>query len=141
VPEDRALVQIGTLSGNPVAAAAGLATMAIMKRPGAYEKLWSTGRALMDALGSIMKDAKIPCTIVGEAPMFDVVFTDGPVHDYRSYFRGNVDMARRFNQALLRQGILKSDSKYYISIAHDDRDVADTIAAWETAARELAGAR
>jgi glutamate-1-semialdehyde 2,1-aminomutase len=137
VPEDRALVQIGTLSGNPVASAAGLATMAIMKRAGAYERLWGTGRKLMDALGRILKDAKVPCTIVGEAPMFDVVFTEGPVYDYRSYFKGNADLARRFNQSLLRQGVLKSEGKYYISIAHDDRDVAHTIKAWETAAREL----
>ncbi len=137
VPEDEYLVQIGTLSGNPVAAAAGLATMDILKRPGAYEKLWGTGRTLMDALGRLLKDARIPHQIVGEAPMFDVVFTPDPVSDYRGYFKGNAQLAKQFNASLLRQGVLKSDSKYYISIAHDDRDVAHTIKAWETAVREL----
>ena len=137
VPEDRALVQIGTLSGNPVASAAGLATMGIMKRPGAYERLWGTGRRLMDALGRIMRGTGIAHTLVGEAPMFDIVFTDGPVNDYRAYFRGDAALSRRFNAALLANGVLKSDSKYYISVAHDDRDVAHTIAAWEAAAREL----
>ncbi|MEZ5850511.1 MAG: aminotransferase class III-fold pyridoxal phosphate-dependent enzyme [Hyphomicrobiaceae bacterium] len=139
VPEDEFTVQIGTLSGNPVASAAGLATMEILKRPGAYEKLWGTGRQLMDALGRILKGAGIPARIVGEAPMFDVVFTEEDVTDYRSYFRGDADMARRFNAALLRQGVLKSDGKYYISIAHDERDVAQTIAAWEAGVKELRG--
>ena len=47
VGDENFLVQIGTLSGNPVAAAAGLATMAILKRPGAYERIHATGRELM----------------------------------------------------------------------------------------------
>ncbi len=141
VPEDRALVQIGTLSGNPVAAAAGLATMAILKRPGAYEKLWGTGRTLMDALGGLLKDARIPHRIVGEPPMFDVVFTDSDVTDYRSYFKGDQAKSKVFNAALLAKGVLKSDSKYYISIAHDDRDVAQTVKAFEAGVKALRDAK
>ncbi len=137
VPEDRFLVQIGTLSGNPVAAAAGLATMAILKRPGAYEQLFATGRELMDALGRLIKGAGLKARIIGEPPMFDVVFTEAEVTDYRGYFKGDAEMARRFNASLLRSGILKSDSKYYISTAHDADDIKATIAAWETAVREL----
>ena len=137
VPEDAYLVQIGTLSGNPVAAAAGLATMAIMKRPGAYEKLWATGQTLKDTLGRMLKDAKIPARIVGEAPMWDVVFAAGEVKDYRGYLKGNTDMSKTFNATLLKHGILKSDSKYYISIAHDDADIAQTIKAWEAGIRHV----
>jgi glutamate-1-semialdehyde 2,1-aminomutase len=137
VPEDAFTVQIGTLSGNPVASAAGLATMAILKRPGAYEKLFATGNAMKDALRRILKDARIPAQIVGEAPMWDACFTDTEVTDYRSWFRGNQDIMRAFNAALLERGILKGDSKYYVSIAHDDKDLAHTIAAWEGAVREL----
>ena len=137
VPEDAHLVQIGTLSGNPVAAAAGLATMAIMKRPGAYEKLWATGSRLKDTLGRMLKDARLPARIIGEAPMWDVVFTTGEVTDYRGYFKGNADMARQFNAVLLKHGVLKGDSKYYISIAHDDADIALTIKAWEAGIKEL----
>ncbi len=141
VPEDEFAVQIGTLSGNPVASAAGLATMAILKRPGAYEQLFATGNTLMDALGRIMKEARIPAQIIGEAPMFDVCFTDSEVSDYRGWFRGNQEISRHFNASLLAQGILKSDSKYYISLAHDDKDVAHTIASWEVAARAIKDAK
>ena len=137
VGEDAFLMQIGTLSGNPVAAAAGLATMAILKRPGAYETLWGTGSKLKDTLGRMLKDAKLPARIVGEAPMWDVVFTSGEVHDYRGYIKGNPDMARQFNAVLFKHGILKSDSKYYISIAHDEADIAHTIRAWEAGIKEL----
>jgi glutamate-1-semialdehyde 2,1-aminomutase len=137
VPEDRALVQIGTLSGNPVAAAAGLATMAILKRPGAYERLFKTGNTLKDALGRILKDARLPAQAIGEAPMFDAVFTDQPIQDYRGFFKGDQAMAKAFNTVLLGEGILKSESKCYISLAHTDDDVRRTIAAWEKAAKSL----
>ena len=137
VPEGDFALQIGTLSGNPVAAAAGLATMAIMKRPGAYEKLWATGTTLKDTLGRMLKDARLPARIVGEAPMWDVVFTSGEVKDYRGYIKGNADMARQFNAVLLKNGVLKSESKYYISIALDDADIAQTIKAWDAGIKEL----
>ena len=137
VTENEFLMQIGTLSGNPVAAAAGLATMAILKRPGAYEKLWATGAKLKDTLGRMLKDAKLPARIVGEAPMFDVVFTSGEVKDYRGYLKGNADMARQFNAVLLKNGVLKSENKYYISIAHENAEIAQTIKAWEAGIKEL----
>ena len=137
VGENAFLLQIGTLSGNPVAAAAGLATMAILKRPGAYEKLWSIGGQLKDTLGRMLKEARMPARIVGEAPMFDVVFTTSEVHDYRGYLKGNAEMSRRFNATLLKHGVLKSESKYYISIAHDDADIAQTIKAWDAGISEL----
>lgn len=137
VPEDEFTVQIGTLSGNPVASAAGLATMAILKRPGAYEKLFATGNELKDALGRILRGAGIEAQIVGEAPMFDACFTGGEVTDYRGWFRGDQSLSRRFNAALLKRGVLKSESKYYVGLCHDAKDVAHTIAAWEAAAKEL----
>lgn len=137
VPEDRALVQIGTLSGNPVASVAGLKTMEILSRPGAYDRIWTTGRTLMDALGRILKDAGLKAQVVGEGPMFDAVFTDGPVKDYRGYFKGDMDLARRFNTVMLAEGILKSEGKTYISLAHTDADVTRTISAYEKAAKAL----
>ena len=114
-------------------------TLDILKRPGAYETLWRTGRKLMDTLQRMLKEARIPAQIIGEAPMFDVVFSTDPISDYRGYFKGNTEMARRFNATLLKHGVLKSDLKYHISIAHNDEDVATTIKAWEAAIAELRG--
>src|SRR6266478_4715916 len=126
VGDENFLVQIGTLSGNPVAAAAGLATMAILKRPGAYERIHGTGRELMGALGDLLKRAGIAAQISGEPPLFDVVFTDEPIRDYRSTLTGDAVMARRFNALLRERGILKGEQKYYISLAHTDDDIKDT---------------
>src|SRR5437868_2430379 len=137
VGDENFLVQIGTLSGNPVAAAAGLATMAILKRPGAYERIHATGKELMAALGRLLREAGIPAQITGEPPLFDVVFTDQPIRDYRSTLTGDPELMRRFNALLRERGILKGESKYYISLAHTDDDIAFTIDAWKSAIRKL----
>jgi glutamate-1-semialdehyde 2,1-aminomutase len=133
------LVQIGTLSGNPVAAAAGLKTLEILRRPGAYERIHATGSRLMAALEGLLKEAGIPAQVSGEPPLFDVVFSPEPVRDYRSTLAGDAQMMRRFNALLRERGILKGDSKYYISLAHTDDDIAFTIAAWQSAIAALVG--
>jgi glutamate-1-semialdehyde 2,1-aminomutase len=137
VGDENFLVQIGTLSGNPVAAAAGLATMAILKRPGAYERIHATGRELMGALGDLLKRAGIAAQVTGEPPLFDVVLTDEPIRDYRSTLSGDTELMRRFNGLLRERGILKGESKYYISLAHTDQDIKDTIGIWKDAIAEL----
>ena len=137
VGEDRFLTQIGTLSGNPVAAAAGLATLEVLREPGAYERIFATGRQLMAALADALARNAIPGQIVGEPPMFDVVFADGPMRDYRDVQRGDKAVAKRFNALLRERGILKSESKHYVSLAHDEADIAQTVAAYDWAAARL----
>jgi glutamate-1-semialdehyde 2,1-aminomutase len=138
VGDDNFVVQIGTLSGNPVAAAAGLKTLEILRRPGAYEQIHATGRELMAALGDLLKGAGIAAQISGEPPLFDVVFSREPVRDYRGTLAGDAGLLRRFNALLRERGILKGESKYYISLAHTPEDVRFTIAAWKDAIAELA---
>lgn len=133
VGADRFLMQIGTLSGNPVAAAAGLATLAILRRPGAYEQVFATGRALMAGMGDILRRSGLPAQLSGEPPLFDVVFTDTPPHDYRGVLRADAERARRINRRLRAAGVLKGESKYYVSLAHDAADVAHVLAAFASA--------
>jgi len=131
------LFQIGTLSGNPVAAIAGLASLEVLKRPGAYEQVFKTGRTLMDALREILTKAGIKATVVGEPPLFDVVFTDKPVKDYRDTLKGDKTLLGRFNKLLRERGIMKGESKYYVSLAHTQADIDHTIQAWSDAAAAL----
>jgi glutamate-1-semialdehyde 2,1-aminomutase len=140
VGEGAFMMQIGTLSGNPIAAAAGLKTLEILKRPGAYERIFKTGRALMDGYSEILARARVKARVVGDAPMFDVVFTDRPVTDYRSAL-GDEALMKRCNALLRQRGILKGESKYYISLAHTDADVAFTLEAFSSALAELTSAR
>ncbi|MDJ0388815.1 aminotransferase class III-fold pyridoxal phosphate-dependent enzyme [Roseomonas sp. E05] len=133
--------QIGTLSGNPVAAAAGLATLRILKRPGAYERIFANGRAVWAALERSLKEAGLPALILGEPVMFDAVFTHrASITDYRGGLDMDRDLTRRFNERARANGVFKSDGKIYISLAHDGRDLADTAAAFAAAARETAEA-
>ena len=132
--------QIGTLSGNPIAAVAGLASLKILKRPGAYEQIFATGRAVWDGLDRALKKAEIPALICGLPVMFDALFTARPaVTDYRGTIEVDKAMSRRFNALLRERGVFKSDNKIYISLAHDARDVADTVAAFASAAEAAAG--
>ena len=133
VGDERFLPQVGTLSGNPVASVAGLATLAVLKRPGTYEKVFATGRKLMDGLASLLRDAGLPAQVIGEPPLFDVFFATGDLHDYRATLRADAEMMRRFNRRMREHGVLKGDSKMYISLAHDDADVAQVLDAFTQA--------
>ncbi|MBS0517828.1 MAG: aminotransferase class III-fold pyridoxal phosphate-dependent enzyme [Proteobacteria bacterium] len=137
VAEEDFLFQVGTLSGNPVAAVAGLATLQVLKRPGTYEKVFATGRTLSATLDELLKKAGIKAQIVGEPPLFDVLFTDQPVKDYRDTLKGDKVLAGRFNQLLRAKGILKGESKYYVSLAHTQADIDHTIGAWAESIAEL----
>ena len=140
VGEDDFMMQVGTLSGNPIAAVAGLKTLEILKRPGAYDRIFANGRALMDGYGSILQDAGVQARVSGDAPMFDIVFTDREVTDYRSSL-GDQDAMKRCNGLLRERGILKGESKYYVSLAHTDEDIRFTLDAFASSIAALARMR
>src|SRR5471030_2371334 len=131
------LFQIGTLSGNPVASIAGLATLDVLKRPGAYEQVFKTGRTLMAALSDMLKNAGIKAQVIGEPPLFDIIFTDHPIKDYRDTLKADKAVLGRFNKLLRERGIMKGESKYYVSLAHTQADIDQTIEAWAGAIKEL----
>ncbi|HEY1931543.1 MAG TPA: aminotransferase class III-fold pyridoxal phosphate-dependent enzyme [Acetobacteraceae bacterium] len=139
VGDERFLPQVGTLSGNPVASVAGLTTLAVLKRPGTYENVFATGRKLMDALAMLLRDTGLPAQVIGEPPLFDVFFATGDLHDYRATQRADAEMMRRFNRRMREHGVLKGDSKMYISLAHDAADVAQVLDAFTHAIHAEAG--
>jgi glutamate-1-semialdehyde 2,1-aminomutase len=137
VGDDGFLMQVGTLSGNPVAAVAGLATLEVLQRPGAYEQVFATGRTLMEGIGGMLRKAGLPAQVIGEPPLFDVVFTAEAVRDYRSTLRADAALQKHFNTQLRAAGILKGDSKYYIALAHDAADIEQTLQAFAGAVAAL----
>ena len=130
---DDVLPQIGTLSGNPVASAAGLATLEVLRRPGTYETAFATGRQLMDGLAAMIDAAGLPAQVIGMPVLFDAIFATGDIVDYRATLRQDMDAMRRFNRSLRAAGVLKGDSKFYISTAHTEADVEDALAAFQAA--------
>lgn len=135
VGDDGFMPQVGTLSGNPVAACAGLATLQVLKQPGTYEKVFATGRALMDGFNKIHAETGLKGMAVGEPPMFDVAYAASVPRDYRAILRADDAMQKRINQRLRAAGVLRSDSKYYVSLAHDATDIEHTLNAYRAAAK------
>lgn len=132
------LMQLGTLSGNPVAAAAGLKTMEILRRPGQYEKLIATGERLMAMFADHLGAAGHVHEIVGHPTLFDVVFADNPVRDYRDTLTADRAKNARFNVLLREQGLFKSPGKTYPCLALTEDDLVRTENAVAESARKLA---
>ncbi|MEM7630986.1 MAG: aminotransferase class III-fold pyridoxal phosphate-dependent enzyme [Pseudomonadota bacterium] len=123
------LMQLGTLSGNPVAAAAGLKTMEVLRRSGAYDQLRRHGQRLMDMQSMALTAAGIPHRVVGDPTLFDIVFTDREVRNYRDTQAADHAMNARYNAALRSHGIFKSPTKLYPSLALTEADFDRTEAA------------
>ena len=136
--EDGFLPQIGTLSGNPIAATAGLATLGVLREDDAYGRLFDNGRQLMDGLANAMRDAGVEAQICGEPCLFDIVFTSQPIVDYWSWESGDKARTAHFNAVLRERGVIKGTSKFYVSVAHTQDDIDHTIGAFEAAAAEIA---
>ena len=137
--EDGFLPQIGTLSGNPIAATAGLATLEVLREGDAYARLFDNGRQLMDGLANAMRNAGVEVRICGEPCLFDVVFTEQPIVDYWSVENGDKAKVTRFDEVLLEHGVIRGSSKFYVSVAHTRDDIDHTIRAFEAAATAIAG--
>src|SRR5205809_225840 len=127
------VAQVGTLNGNPVAAVAGLATLAELRKPGAYARLHRTGRTLRDGLADIVRKSSLAAQVIGETTVFDVVFTDRPITDYRATLTADGARLRPFHAECPRRGVVKGVSKIYVTLAHGDDDVARTLTAFAEA--------
>ena len=130
--------QLGTLSGNPVASVAGLKTLEILERPGAFDTLAGHGTRLMEAAADALEREGIAHRIVGDPVLFDIVFTDRPVVNYRDTKAGDAAKAKVFNDSLRESGILKPASKMYVHLALTEEDLEQTIDAFGKAARAVA---
>ena len=137
VGEERWLLQRGTLSGNPVASAAGLKTMEILRRSMQYERLRGLGQTIQESISGHLNRNEISHRIVGHPTLFDVAFTGRRVRDYRDWLSIDARKSTRFNEVLRANGILKSPGKLYICLALTDEDVSQTDAAIAEAAKAI----
>ena len=129
--------QVGTLSGNPLASVAGLKTMEILRREGSYEKIRQNGTRIMKSLSDSLKRNNIDFQIVGDPTLFDVLFTDQYVLNYRDTKKNNANMAKEFNRVLRDCGILKADAKLYTHLAITEEDLQLTDRAFNKASDAL----
>jgi glutamate-1-semialdehyde 2,1-aminomutase len=118
--------QAGTLSGNPLAMAAGLKAMEILARPGTYERLEHLGKCLGDGLLAAAKAAKIPACVNRVGSMLTLFFCEGPVTDYASAKRADTARFGTFFRKLRDRGVFLPPSQFeamFVSLAHTDEDI------------------
>jgi glutamate-1-semialdehyde 2,1-aminomutase len=133
IAPDGPVYQAGTLSGNPVAMAAGLATLEHIEAPGFYEALNQSTRRLIDGLAAAAEEAGVPISTEVEGGMFGFVFTDGgPVRSFAQVAAADIDRFKRFFHGMLDEGIYLAPSAFeagFVSAAHSDDDIDATVAA------------
>lgn len=132
--------QAGTLSGNPLAMTAGLATLRVLSRPATYERLERSGAALEAGLLEGAREAGVPvfCQRVGS--LLTLFFREGPVRCWDDAARSDTGRYARFFHALLERGIYFPPSQFeacFLSLAHGDAELEQTIAAARAAFRVL----
>jgi glutamate-1-semialdehyde 2,1-aminomutase len=124
--------QAGTLSGNPLAMAAGLATLRELRKPGTYEALEARARTLADGLSEAASEAGVELTTAAIGGMFGFFFHPGPVRNFEEAKKSHAERFRVFFHAMLDAGIYLAPSAYeagFVSLAHRPADVATTLAA------------
>jgi glutamate-1-semialdehyde 2,1-aminomutase len=127
-----AVYQAGTLSGNPLAMAAGVATLTLLQVPGVYRELEAKGAQLEHGLAEAAAACEIPARVNRVGSMLTAFFVDGPVHDYASVKRADTQRYGAFFRAMLDQGVSLAPSQFeaaFVSLAHTTDDVDVTIAA------------
>lgn len=131
------LMQVGTLSGNPIAAAAGVKTLEILRRPDQYERLEDIGKTVMGMARDALDLTGIPYRLVGDPSLFEVVFTDRNVRNYRDVQSADDARAASWNETLRAHGLFKPPGKMYSCLALSDDDLEVTRQAFEAAASQL----
>jgi glutamate-1-semialdehyde 2,1-aminomutase len=92
----------------------------------------------MTTLRQLLAEAGMKAQVIGEPPLFDVVFAPDPITDYRGMLKADTALMRRFNGLMRERGVLKGEQKYYVSLAHTPDDVRFTREAWASAVKALA---
>jgi len=132
--------QAGTLAGNPLAMAAGLATLGELAKPGVFEGIARRTRRLCEGFAAAARAAGVPIHQACVGTMFCHFFTPGPVVDYATARRSDTARFSRFFHGMLQEGVYLAPSQFeagFMSAAHDDEAVEATVAAAERVLRQL----
>lgn len=122
--------QAGTLSGNPLATAAGLATLRLLRRPGVYEELARKGAFLAEGIRGVLRELGLPYTVNQLGSLLTLFFTEGPVDGFEAAVRSDTARFGAFHRAMLEAGVLLPPAQFecwFVSLAHGDDDLARTV--------------
>jgi len=141
IAPDGPVYQAGTLSGNPLAMAAGLATLQLIEDPKFFDSLNAQTRKLADGLAAESLEANVPLAVEACGGMFGFVFcSDGPVRKFAQVAAADIDRFRKFFHGMLEQGIYLAPSAFeagFVSAAHGDDEISRTLDAARTVFKSL----
>ena len=128
----------GTTNGNPVSAAAGLATLDVLETEGVYQRLYDVPDRLARGLEALGARMGLPLQVLGEGPVLQPYFTDLEIRNYADTLRADVGAARQFGIEMIKRGIFfNPGGKLYFSLAHTEADVDRTLEVAEAALRRV----
>lgn len=136
--------QAGTLSGNPLATAAGNAQLAWLEEHDPYPEMEARGSRLVRGLAAILEDAGIPASGRAIGSMWGLFFRAGPVRSFEDAKEGDVARFSRFHRAMLERGIFLAPSPFesgFLSVRHGDEEIDRTLEAAREAAEVAADGR
>jgi len=134
--------QAGTLSGNPLACAAGLETLRILREEAPYEELEERTSYLCSEIHKVAEEVGVEVTVNQIGSMFTVFFAEGPIRDYASAMGSDLELHRRFFWAMLRRGVYLPPSQFeaaFLSTAHGPEEMERTLSAVKEGLREISG--
>jgi glutamate-1-semialdehyde 2,1-aminomutase len=136
--------QAGTLSGNPLAMAAGLATLGELAKPGAYERLGATSQRMAVGLTEIAREVGVEFSALAVGGAFGFFFHPGPVQNFADAQQAHAGRFKRFFQSMLEQGVYLAPSPFecgFASLAHKDRDIETALKAARVALQKASRVR
>jgi len=138
---DGPVYQAGTLSGNPLAMSAGLATLEIVSQPSFYEQLTQRTTQLLDGLNLLAKEASIPFSTNQVGGMFGLFFSDDKkIRRFDQVMKCDQERFKHFFHLMLEQGVYLAPSAFeagFVSAAHSEQDINDTLSAAKIAFEKL----
>ena len=130
------MYQAGTLSGNPLAVAAGIAALKALQQPDTYQKLERIGALLAAGLTEAAQEANVPATVNRVGSMLTAFFCPGPVASYADVQRADARAYGRYFHSMLERGIYLAPSQFeaaFVSLAHTEEDIQQTVKAAQEA--------
>ena len=141
IAPDGPVYQAGTLSGNPLAMAAGIATLGELKQAGFYDRLEQKCTSFVAELEKIAEQAPVPTVINHIGSMMTCYFSDEPVTDFTSAMKADTQMYARHFQQMLEGGVYLAPSQFeaaFLSSAHEEKQLEKTLAMTESSFKKLA---
>jgi glutamate-1-semialdehyde 2,1-aminomutase len=135
------MYQAGTLSGNPLAMAAGIATLSELLKPGQYVELERKARLLSDGLIQAIQQSGVPAQVARIGSMFTIFFASQPVRNYADAKASDTQRFAHFFWSMLSQGIYLPPSQFeacFVSLAFDDAMLEETVKCAQHALKEIA---